>query len=406
MTLDPILPLGAVLIGGLLLAAGLAPAARLGVTRPYLAGVGLRAAASAAVYLRLGLWAPDALLYDRLGVRLSDPVYGYADRGVQITSGKEGFPRLLGLVYSAFGHHPGLGLMMNVMLGALLVPLLTAVAARLDGPRRATAWLAAVLPPFLVWGGLLLREALSWVLIAVVVLALAGISRHRRDRLSRWDWPLLIGALAAFLAVRGTAAILLAAAALAVVALTARQRFWAWVLGTASLVLAAPALAGTFDRVAGGYDLERINTVRGALSDEAGSSFAVAAINGPADIVRVLPTTALRGFLGPYPWEWPRLSALATLEGLLWLVMLALAVHGWRTRRFSRSLLCLALPTVAIVVPLALASGNYGTFERLREQATVVLVPAAAIGLAQLRDRRRRRTAAPVAPARQPEHAA
>lgn len=260
--------LGALLIAscGLIVAAAMGLRAR--VLAPTMTSLGAHFTVAVFLYMRLGLWAPDAQLYDRLGVLYKSAWFDHGQQQITMTPGKEGFPSVLGLTYGIFGHVPFLGIMLNVIACALLVPVLATTAARLDLNSRATAWVAAVFPPGLLWGSLLLREAFSWLSLAVIACGLVGLtSRSSRSR-PAINWLLIIVGTATLLSVRGTAAILVAAAALLTVAAIGKKRFWPLVFGVVTLAAAGPALAGAFQQIAGGYTLQNINQVRGALSRE------------------------------------------------------------------------------------------------------------------------------------------
>lgn len=382
---DPLPVLGLLLMATTLGSIVFLLAYHVGVVRQTSVALAAHLVVASVMYASLGLWAPDAMLYDRVGDDLAGAMFRGEVGRLQITSGKEGFPYVLAVIYGLFGHHPSIGLLMNVLFCALLVPILAATARRLGGDVSACAWLAGCYPPLLLWGSVLLREASAWVLIACVVFALAGITSRHRHAASAWDWPILVLSLGLFTAVRGTAAVLLAAGAVLTVLWSARQKFWAVVVGVLGVILAGPLLSSTYGRVAGRYDLQRINTIRGSLSREARSSFSVGDVSSVTGMVQAIPVSTLRGFLGPFPWEWVRVGPFAMVEGLFWFVLLALAVHGWRRSGWDRSFIALAAPAASIIVVLAFASGNYGTLLRLREQGAVCLIPLAAMGLMHLR---------------------
>lgn len=354
-----------------------------GLLGPTAVAVAAHVAIALAMYLTVGLWAPDAQLYDRLGALFADGWFGSGNRSVVITPGKEGFPAILAVLYGAIGHFPTLGIILNIALSSALVVIIASTTRALGGPARTAAWVTALYPPFLVWGSLLLREAMSWVLVALIVRALVGMasSDHRQ---ARWI-AVLVLATSTLLSIRGTAAILVGASALAAIAFTARNRITPLILGTVAVVLAGPALAATAGELVGGYDISSVDQTREALSRDAASAFEVRQFSSIGGLITALPLAATRGILGPFPWEWPGLSFFVIGFGILWWAVVAFLIVGIRTSTERRRLLAPLLPAATILLVLAVTSGNYGTLTRLREQATVMVLPVAVLGFTHWR---------------------
>lgn len=386
---DPLPILSALLIALCGIVVAVMAAARARVLAPTMAGLAAHFFVATVFYLRLGLWAPDAQLYDRLGMAYQNIWFENSNRQIVVTAGKEGFPSFLGILYGVFGHLPFLGIMVNVIACALIVPVVATTAARLGLKVRASAWLAALFPPGLLWGSLLLREAFSWLSLAVIVCGLVGLTARTSSNRPAMNWFLILSGTAVLLSIRGTAAILVAAAALLTVAAIGRSRFWPAVFGVITLAIAGPALAGAFQQIAGGYDLQNINRVRGALSTQGNSSFAVSNIGSLPQLIVSLPKLLLRSLLGPYPWEWPRVGLLGTLDAILWLALLFFVVQCLRSMSSRISSAALIAPAFAVLIVLSVASGNYGTLARLRDQAAIILIPLAGHGWTVWRERSR-----------------
>lgn len=309
------------------------------------------------------------------------------------------------MIYGLIGHYPFLGVILCVGMSALLVPVIASTARVLGISAMTAAWLTALFPPLLLWGSLLLREAPSWLMLAVAIRALAGLSVGARRPVLHWTTILL--ALLVLLSIRGTAAILLGAAALITVSLTGRQRVWPLLLGVIVALIAGADVLQSAQEIVGGYDLETVNRQREALSRDARTSFEVTTISGFGGLLRASPLLLVRGAFGPLPWEMPSVGLLLSLDAFLWWGLLALAIAGFRVLPARRALLGIALPAVSLLLVLSLTSGNYGTMTRLRTQVAVIIMPLAAAGLHALLARLRGRSGveraldvSPAAPAR------
>ena len=333
--------------------------------------------ASLSVYSYFGLLAPDAEYYDAAAQS-----FALGSTDVSVTAGKEGWIDILSAIYEHIGHAPQLGLIFNAIVAALTVVIVAVTASVLSMPARTSAWLACLLPASVIWSSLLLRESLTWLLIAASALGFAGIavSKHK------WRYVAVLGlALPSLLSVRGTAAVVVAAAGCLAIALVYRRLAPFLALGGLGLtaVMASP-LGARLDAIVGGYSLDSINTSRDSLSRSAETGWPTVDISGPYSAVEALAVTTPRVLFGPFPWEWLSISPLLSLDALVWLVILGLATFGFLKHGQRRIALVLILPAVALLLALILTSGNYGTMQRLRLQPTILILPLAAAGLAEL----------------------
>lgn len=387
---DPVPLLACLLILTLVGGFGLLLAQRYGYFTPALVSFTLHLLAGGMLYVSAGLWAPDAMSYDRSGytiARIWTENYAHAPT---ITAGKEGYPTVLAVLYATFGHIPALGVCLNIGLSTILVPVVALTAKRAELPDRTTAWLAATFPAFLLWGSLGLREASSWLLLAIVVLGLVSlshVSEHHSPNELR-DWSMIIAGVLGLLWIRGTLAVLVGGAVMLTAIPVSRRKLFPLFGGIAAIILAGPALMSQFSRVAGGYGVEEVNTVRSSLSRNATTAYDVQEYSSALGMVTSLPELLLRALFGPFPWEWPGVGPLFTIDALLWGGAMVLVIIGCRGRRWLR-LLPFLLPALAIMVSLALTSGNYGTMQRLRIQAIIMVLPLVAAGWEHLRARRK-----------------
>jgi hypothetical protein len=330
-------------------------------------------------FLTLGLWAPDAYFYDDEAQQLASFWAGHAATGPSLAPGKEAWPYALAGLYSAFGHFPVAGLIVNAAACALLVSVAAATVRRLGGPVRAAAWLTTLLPPFLFWGSLLLREALAWLALSLVMYALVGILKPIT---ARRDWIVFFAALTALLSLRGSVAFIIGGASVLAATLVGR-RGWAVAAMAVAITLAlAGPVANQFSAIIGGVDFQQLNASRLALSATAATSgFGVTAYGNLGSVVSALPALVPRVLFGPFPWEWPAVGLAFAGDAIVWLCLLGLSWRGWRATPDRRRMMLVIIPAAALLLVLALTSGNYGTLQRLRAEVEVILIPLASMGL-------------------------
>ena len=288
--------------------------------------------------------------------------------------GKEGWVLILAVIYYVLGHSPLVGLVLNASACAITTSLVMGATARLGRPgiAKVAGWLS-LLPTFLYWGSLLLRESLAWMLTAAMLWAALGIAA----KVGRANVMVLLGAFAGMLWIRGTVAVVLVVGmALGIIASTRRipPLLFAGAVGFA--VVGGPLAVRVFTLV-GGFSIESLNASRASLST-AGSGFETTSYSDPVTLVQSLPRTFPRSLFGPYPWELTSLPITAVVDVVFWLFVLVLAWRGFRGIWRVRSV-CV-IPALCLLVTLGATSGSYGTLVRLRVQAAVLLLPLAAVG--------------------------
>lgn len=371
-------------------------ARRVDVVRPAAVGLAVQGVMTISLYALVGLWMPDAIVYDQIGQEFA----AYWDGGPEpsaVSNGKEAFPAMLGAVYFVVGPAHAIGLALNWASHGLLVPALASLANRLDLPSRPTAWIAALFPPVLFWSSFLLRESITWLVMTVFMLAVAGLARRINVR----DVAVMVAALLALMWFRGSAAIILAGVSMVVLVLTATRRTVLQRFGVA--VLALLVLSPRMYALLYGYTTVEDIEVKRADLRNADTSFGSGSGSGSGpggvgegaegDLATSLVDSVMRVAFGPYPWEWPAIGAPFAFDAVVWLAILALAVLGWWRAGNRKELLVLVLPALALSGALMLTSGNYGTMQRLRVQTSVLLIPVAAAGLTFCAVRTRERLA-------------
>ena len=329
-------------------------------TAPATVGYLAHLAAALAVFVFAGLAVPDAVLYDQTASHTAPP------GSVILPIGKEGWTTVLTGMYDVFGRLPAVGLIINVTIAGLTVVLFALIARQLGLPERRTAWFVALVPSGILWSSLLLRESFTWFFVAGCLLGFALIAN---DRLLG-GVVISVVSLAGLFEFRGTAAIILAASGLVAIPLARRQ----WLL-LVSAILAAAALTvsplgSPIRNYIGTYTPLQILVSREWLSQNATTGF-------PVDNIWNVATRVL---LGPAPWEWPTVGSLLAGDGILWVVVLVLAIWGSWLAPDRHMALLLIIPALLLLASLALTSGNYGTMQRLRAQPELILLPLAAAG--------------------------
>lgn len=316
-----------------------------------------------------------------------------------LPSGKEGFFYLLSVVYWVFGPSPVAGLMVNAVMAAAVVPILSDTTRRLVGSSAARHLppLLVLLPSFLMWSSQLLREAGVLFLVAVA----ANCAVRLGDHLAPGRFVGLAASLALLFTFRGNVALLVAGGLLAGLAIGRRELLSGLTLGIGTLVVLLILVLGlglgySGYRISVQADLREVDAVRSDLSVTSESGFASEAdISTPARAVSYLPIGATNFFLGPFPWQLRSARQLVALPDVVvwWFLLPSLWRGLWAAkRRIGRRLMTLLIPATMTGAALALLIGNFGTVVRERPQVTILLLPFVALGLSE---RRRERSGAP-----------
>ena len=349
---------------------------------------------STVAYGTVGLYANDAVAYDSTGLSIAQRLGGDPTATVDVSHGKEGWVWLLGYLYHWFGHEPYLGLILNALFAALIVPLVGLITARLgwENAARRAMWLAGFAPPLFVWSTFLLREpAINFLTSVAVAGAVLFLARRR------YRWLILTGAAGYGLYwLRGTVTVVLIAGLLIGIVMVgrlgnhkmrARQAFLLLVVAVFSVPVALKVL-GTFN-----VNFDSINASRAALARTAHSSFgSVSSSSGTFGSARIAVEQLPSAMLGPFPWQWAGgLGGLLTaLDAVTWWVLLYYVWRAWRTDGVRRGRWILAAPALILFLAVALTSGNYGTLVRIRAMNVPVVAPLVAVGMLTPRVRRKR----------------
>ena len=298
---------------------------------------------------------------------------------VSLNLGKEGFPFIVGLLYTFAGPYPELGLALNAILMGL-VPAIVATACRGLGYSEAAviaAWFVVVLPPLAYWTSLFAREAMASFFLSLMLLALSLLYEGRIVRALVVAWS----STAAMMFVRPQVGAL-ALAGIVIAALIMGRGQDGTV--TRALVLAAPSVALLPLGFLRGPDLdptsagslreglgEGANTATGVTGDGFDTTFG-ALVGSLLDLPRAT--------LGPLPWEWSVTYWQLIIDVVSWAVVLIFAFIALRRAKGRRVLISLLVPAALVLLATSAIMGNWGIVVRMRLQALPFLIVIAAVG--------------------------
>lgn len=331
------------------------------------------------------LEAPDSFIYHRLAIRIVEHWTGNFPMP-KLPAGKEGYYYMLASLYWVFGIHAIAGLVVNAVLSAGIIPLMTDTTRRLFGTAAGDRVppLLLILPSFMLWPSQLTKEA--------PVLFLVAFAANCATRLTERFRPLPLAGLAAAMAVlltfRGVVAVMFAGGFLAAIAFGRRQLLGGLGtgLGLASLVVLLLAFGVGYSGIdaALNADLQRADTIRRDLS-AAGTGFdADVDISTSKHALSYLPRGIVNFMFGPFPWQIQGVRQIPVVldVAVWWLLAPSLwrgVRHAWGMLR--RRIILLVLPAFAATCLLSLAVGNFGTLARERMQVVILLIPLVALGL-------------------------
>ena len=334
------------------------------------------------------LKAPDTFTYSLQALRIEQHWQGDFPMPA-LPRGKEGYYYMLAGVYRIFGLHSVAGLVVNALLAAALVPIVSDTTRRLFGPAAAArvAPLVLLLPSMMLWPSQLIKEAPILFLIAV---AANGATRVT-ERFALLPLSMVAVAMALLLTFRGHVALVLAGGLVAAIVVGRRE-----VLGGVGTGLVMTSLVVVLLSFGLGYsgfdaalnaDLQQANLVRRDLALSGRSGYdAEVDISTSREALTYLPRGFVSFMLGPFPWQIRSLRQLPVLPDMI--VWWALMPSLWRglgsaRKRVSRRMLVLVLPALTTACLLSLAIGNFGTLVRERLQVVILLVPLIALGLSE-----------------------
>ncbi len=334
---------------------------------------------------------PDEDFYDHFARQKAQEWLGgpsLSFQGFMIERANYGMIYVYALGKLLFGTSMFASRMFSFLIVLLLAIAIYAITREIFGPKEGVFAYAAVLltPSSLIWGSLVLKEALALLLAAIGLLC---ICRFAAGRSAAWLLPAM-GMVALLLVVRFYFGFfLVAAAALAI----GRRILGAkiWVLLGALFFATLVALAE--DLLSGGTALasllEIVDYRRSVLAFGDAAYLQSADLSSLGGFLLFLPFGMAYALAAPFPWQFTSVRWLALLPDMFVLhVSIALAVFGIVR---SRSRWAVAEPILVFcLLSLLLFSvfeANLGTLVRHRLSFSLLLLVFAAGGLFWLLER-------------------
>lgn len=331
--------------------------------------------------------AADGPTYDRQAMGIAGVLNGTAT-DVTITSGKEGWPALLGGVYYLIGRVPFVGIIINCAATAIAAIFVAKTAQIIWGGFSTRRVLLGFLvsPLVLFLGPSLMREALCWMGVAMVICALAMIRASARHGLL-----LFVAGETVLFFIRSTLSVLILVgvgiAALFIFCLL-RKHYLTLVFLTIGVVLSGvyllePLLASL------GQTEEFIRANRQYISEDATTGFPSSELgSGPIGFLRAALEIAPRLFVGPYPWE-IELSFVwgwVVLNTVVWIAALVLVCRRAVSLPRRSDSAVLLLGAALVLFGMALSLTNYGIVIRMRGIPYIMLLPLFVAQVSSARD--------------------
>lgn len=294
------------------------------------------------------------------------------------------YQNLNGLAYYLVGRHGGLTLsILNAFVGTFAAWVFSRLAGMIYGPgaARSAFVLCAFWPSIVLWTSINLRDAWSFLLLGLTLVA----AQRLRTEFSIRHLVVLGLCLAAYPFVRSYMLLLVSVGIAASYLVVRARQIPVAVLVLGGLVLALSTLQGPY-AVLGELSMEsKLETLQKLRSGLAyGSSSldqASVDLSTPGGALAYLPRGLANFLLAPFPWRiqsWRQIMALS--ETLVWYgVLAAAAIHTWREARgnLKRSALLIFVAS-SVTVAYALVEGNEGTAYRHRAHVLLLVFVLAA----------------------------
>jgi hypothetical protein len=344
-------------------------------------------------------FALDMLNFEREGELLSLHWQGLGPAPILQSSRQIAYPYINAFFHYLLGASTMGTAVLNVFAGTWTAVLTFLLGREMLNERvgKVAAVLVAVYPSLILWSVLNIRDALTSLIVAFIVLVAVRSPRRRIRSLI-----VLAGALVVLSTFRDYMGILLLAGiGMGWVASVRRGRVGTTMVVGTLLTLVVVLLAVRF----GMFSVEVIEDplasaaqLRTGLQQGAGSVFGAGADTGTVGgALRFLPLGLAFFLFAPFPWAIASSLQLVTLpEVFLWYALIPFTVMGLKAVMGSKSRQSLVVIGVlmVILVTYALVEGNFGTAYRHRAQVMPLFFLFTAAGAVQYRIRREaRRTA-------------
>jgi hypothetical protein len=349
----------------------------------------------------------DALTYHKNGVTLANVFQGVAspDEQLQYQTNRDlgvgfGMIYLMGGIYYVFGQKIFLAQSIIGFVGALIAPLLYFCSMRIFGNKNAAkfaAYIAALLPAFIIWTGQILKDGLLVFLIVVVMLMLLRL----REKLDYLSIGFLVLALMGILSLRFYIFYIMMVAVIGSFAIAFSNSTKTIVRNTVILALITAGLSyfGVGEKaeydLSTFADLERIQISRQDLAQSADSGFGEDIdVSTTAGAIAAVPRGFMYLMFAPYPWHATNLRQAITMpDVMLWWAMIPFLIIGlgYSIRNRLRASFPILLFSLILTIAYTLFQGNVGTAYRQRTQIQVFLFILIGVGWQVYRERRENR---------------
>lgn len=370
-----------VIVAGLLTIHAWARLLRVGSSGPLivfmayvLIGLGLAAAAGPFAF------ATDGPVYDSqaMGVATDIGIVPGETQTEPLHPGKAGYPVLLGAIYAVTGRMPLAGILINcIFVGATVATILGAAQVAYGRARQIpVVVLFLVSPTFLTLGPAVMREALCWLGVSLLVFVSVQLWHRRLNGVSLFC---LAGSISILVSVRTTLFVLMLLSVVIAfcIAIVWRQMgltglWFLLAFGALSLLVLGDPLIGIL-----GFDFSSIMMTRDYLARSATTGFSISAgplsaFGGAGLLLASLPTVVFGPFpwqMGPEPvWAWVALNAVS------WWVAIILALRNQVARLRPGITVLLMSSAVGLLLGLSLTMTNFGIVARLRAIPLVIIL--------------------------------
>lgn len=338
----------------------------------------------------------DSLTYHYNGMAMANVFLGVGSPDEQLVFHTNrnlgvgfGMVYLMGAIYYVFGKNIFVAQSIIAFVGSLIAPLLYFCSMRIFGNKNAAkfaAYIAALLPAFIIWTGQILKDGLMVFLIVVVMLMLLRL----REKLDYFSIGILVLALLGILSLRFYIFYIMLVAVIGSFAIAFSNSTKTILRNTVILALITAGLSyfGVGEKaeydLSTFADLERIQISRQDLAQSAESGFGEDIdVSTTAGAIAAIPRGFMYLMFAPYPWHATNLRQAITMpDVLLWWAMIPFLVIGlgYSIRYRLRASFPILLFSLILTIAYTLFQGNVGTAYRQRTQIQVFLFILIGVG--------------------------
>lgn len=335
-----------------------------------------------AAYAVLGPFSmsPDGHTYDSQAVTIAsrfgmEAPYWFSNA---LHPGKEGFPSILGVIYSFLGREPLAAIGLNSITTAITAIVLMATTRKAFG--AVNPWPLAIylclMPAFITLGPAVMREAMCWLGISLVSYLVA--SYLAGSGILSGSLMGLVGFALLFYVRTGLAALVLVAVVVAIGTVIVWRLFGAAALATlAVLGTLVVLLVGDVILTIAGYNPTYVINNRNFNANFATTGYTV--WTGPLEVFGItgyMIAALPKILLGPLPWELgPQLVwAWVLFSTVFWWAAIWIIARIGIRKGLTTQFLGFTVMSLVLLIALAAFFSNYGVLSRMRSLPLVVML--------------------------------